>query len=176
VVSFGFETALLWVQRLSNGFKLGLPWLYLGLFGFVFYRKNHHFTSVKSGAFCISNLASFRNFMLWQVVIRCYWLLFTVFSAGAPGTAPAKWNIQPSKHHTPAKTSSSSQQGEWPYASIPRAFFAAFHRLHSAFSLSCPHPVTTTWTKAVQPKKFFRTRLRVQSALPSIPPPSFLRY
>jgi len=43
--------------------KLGLIWLYLALNGFVFYRQNRHFISVKSGDDCILKLALFRNFM-----------------------------------------------------------------------------------------------------------------
>jgi len=42
---------------------LGLKWLYLALNGFVFYRQNRHFTSVKSGDFCIFKMGLFRNFM-----------------------------------------------------------------------------------------------------------------
>jgi len=46
----------------ETGFEMGLNWLYLGLFGFVFYHQKYHFKSVKSGDFCIFNLALFRNF------------------------------------------------------------------------------------------------------------------
>jgi hypothetical protein len=52
-------SALIWVQI---GFELALKWLYLALFGFVFYRQNRHFISVKSGDSCILKLALFRNF------------------------------------------------------------------------------------------------------------------
>jgi len=43
-------------------FNLALKWLYLALSGFVFYRQNRHFTSVKSGDNRISKMGSFRNF------------------------------------------------------------------------------------------------------------------
>jgi len=46
----------------SFGFKLALKWLFLGSNGFVFYRQNRHFTSVKSGDFCIFKMGLFRNF------------------------------------------------------------------------------------------------------------------
>jgi len=49
----------------SFGFKLALKWLYLGSNGFVFYRQNRHFTSVKSGDSCIFKMGSFRNFMFF---------------------------------------------------------------------------------------------------------------
>jgi len=45
---------------------LALKWLYLALNGFVFYRQNRHFTSVKSGDSCILKLALFRNFMFFS--------------------------------------------------------------------------------------------------------------
>jgi len=48
-----------------------LKWLYLALNGFVFYRQNRHFTSVKSGDSCIFKMGSFRNFMFFsQVTLR----------------------------------------------------------------------------------------------------------
>jgi len=50
---------------LQIGFKLALKWLYLALFGFVFYRQNRHFTSVKSGDSCIFKMGLFRNFMFF---------------------------------------------------------------------------------------------------------------
>src|SRR5882672_7778739 len=45
---------------------MGLNWLYLALFGFVFYRQNRHLTSVKSGDCCLFNLALFRNFNVFR--------------------------------------------------------------------------------------------------------------
>jgi len=48
--------------RPETGFEMGLNWLYLGSFGFVFYHKKHHLTSVKSGDPRIFKLALFRNF------------------------------------------------------------------------------------------------------------------
>jgi len=56
------ELASNWLQI---GFKLALKWLYLALNGFVFYRQNRHFISVKSGDSCIFKLALFRNFMFF---------------------------------------------------------------------------------------------------------------
>jgi len=49
----------------SIGFKLGLKWLCLALNGFVFYRQNRHFISVKSGDSCILKMGLFRNFMFF---------------------------------------------------------------------------------------------------------------
>ncbi|HSY19945.1 MAG TPA: hypothetical protein VK815_16495 [Candidatus Acidoferrales bacterium] len=46
----------------KTGFEMGLNWLYLGLFGFVFYCLNRHFISVKLGDCCLFKLALFRNF------------------------------------------------------------------------------------------------------------------
>jgi len=60
VVKIGFEMAL-----------FGFVWLCLALFGFVFYRQNCCFASVKSGDSSIFKMGLFRNFMFFsQVTLR----------------------------------------------------------------------------------------------------------
>jgi len=68
-----FPVALNWLwigfQWLPFGFGLGLNWLYLGSFGFVFHRENHCFDPVKSGDSGDFKLALFRNFMFLKIPV-----------------------------------------------------------------------------------------------------------
>jgi len=68
----------------------------MALFGFVFYRQNHRFTSVKSGDSCIFKMGSFRNFMFFALrpstripwCLKFLWLLelgrLVLFHGGRP--------------------------------------------------------------------------------------------